>query len=266
MNLPRLQLFELNDSAWAPPALRETIVEALSRTLAWGRILEKLAPPFREFLDRTGAEDVLDLCSGAGGPAAILAGVLARSGRAPQFLLTDLHPHPEIWERLREEHPTVDFVRESVDATKIPAGLGAGRARVVINALHHFPPSLAAAILRGACDDDSPGVFVAEGFERNPLLFAPFALAGLPALALGPLLSPRRNFQKALLAWLTPAALAASIWDGFVSTMRVYTEEELRAMVARIDGFEWTYGTYGFAAGGRGYYFYGVRVTPPRGA
>lgn len=261
MNLPRLQLFELNDSAWAPAALRETIVEALSRTLSWGRILRPLAPAFRAFLDRAGVDEVLDLCSGAGGPAAILAGELSRGGRAPRFLLTDLHPHPEVWAQLRAEHAgVVDFVAEPVDATNIPSGLGAGRARVVVNALHHFPPSLAAAILRGACADGSPGVFVAEGFERNPLLFAPFAAAGIPALALGPILSPRRNVEKAVLAWLTPAALLASAWDGLVSTMRVYTEAELRAMVAPLgDAFEWTYGTYAFAPGGRGYFFYGVR-------
>jgi hypothetical protein len=261
--LPRLQLFEFNDQSWAPLALRETIVEGLSRTLEWGHILEHLAPPFREFLQRAGTHEVLDLCSGAGGPASILARELERAGTPVKFLLTDLHPHPESWQSLRASQPgVVDFVPDSVDATHIPEALGGRRARVIINSFHHFSPELARAILRGAVVDGAPGIFVAEGFERNPLLFAPFVPAGLPALMAGPVLSARRKFQKALLAWATPVGLLASIWDGVVSTLRVYTEAELREMVAPLGGgFEWTYGRYTFSAGGRGYYFYGVRVS-----
>jgi hypothetical protein len=262
VQLRRRQLFEFNDSPWAPVALRETIVEALSRTLAWGRMLQGLVEPFREFVERAGASEVLDLCSGAGGPAAILAGELARAGVAPpRFLMTDLHPHPDAWARLRQAHPgVIDFVAEPVDATRIPPGLGAGRARVIINALHHFPPGLAGEILRGACEG-SPGVFIAEGFERNPLRLASLALAGIPALYANPVLAPRHGVQKALLTWLTPAALAASAWDGVVSTLRVYGEDELRAMVAPLgEAFTWRYGTYGFAPLGRPYFFYGVRA------
>lgn len=256
----RRHLFEFNDSPWAPVALRETVIEALSHTLAWGRILEGLVPPFREFLRRAGVDQVLDLCSGAGGPAAILAEEIARAGAAPpRFLLTDLQPHAEAWARLRGERPdVVDFVAEPVDATRIPQDVGRGRARVVINALHHFEPELAGAILRGACGQ-SPGVFVAEGFERRLLGFLPFAVAGVPALLLNPLLTPTRKMEKALLTWLTPAAFAVSAWDGLVSTQRVYTERELRAMVAPLgSAFEWEYGTYEFSPLGRGYYFFGV--------
>jgi hypothetical protein len=258
-----MQLFEFNDLPWAPPALRETIVEGLSRTLEWGHVLRNLVPPFREFLDRAKTHEVLDLCSGAGGPAAILVRELERSGAlGPKttFLLTDLHPHPETWQSLREAQPgLVDFVAEPVDATRISESLGGGRARVIINSFHHFSPELAAAILRGAVTDGSPGIFVAEGFERNPALFLPFLPAGIAALFAGPLLSPRRKIQKALIAWASPLALAASTWDGLVSTLRVYTEAELREMVAPLgDAFEWTYGRYSFGAGGRGYYFYGV--------
>jgi hypothetical protein len=266
--LRRRHLFEWNDAAWAPVALRETIVEALSRTLAWGRILHGAAAPFRAFLERTDAREVLDLCSGAGGPAVILADELVRAGvRPPRFILTDLHPQIASWERLRRRHPeTLDFIREPVDATRIPHDLRRGRARVIVNALHHLPPELAGPVLRGA-SGDGPGVFVVEGFERNPLRFGAFAPAGIPALLVNPLLTDTHRLEKVALTWLTPAALAASVWDGVVSTLRVYTEEELRRMVAPVgDAFDWTYGTWDFPAFGRGYYFYGVarRQTGPR--
>lgn len=258
--LPRLQLFEFNDLPWVPSAIRDTIVESLSRTLDWGQMLQGLVAPFETFLARAGAREVLDIGAGGGGPASILAREIARARRTPpRFILTDLHARPEAWARLRDAQPeAIDFEPASVDATRIPSALAEGRARTIINVLHHFPPELASAILADAVRG-SRGVFIAEGFERNPLMFANFAAAGLPALALNPVLSPRDRLAKAALTWFTPTALAISLWDGLVSTMRVYTEEELRSMVAPFGSeWRWEYGTFSYLPFGKGYYFYGV--------
>ena len=78
MALPRLQLFEFNDSSWAPRALRDTIVESLSRTLLWGHFLGGLVAPFEEFLARAGVSEVLDVGAGAAGPARIMAREIPR--------------------------------------------------------------------------------------------------------------------------------------------------------------------------------------------
>lgn len=257
--LPRLQLVEWNDLEATPAALRDVIVESLSRSLRWGRMLRGLVEPFRAFLEAAGTDEVLDLCAGAGGPAAVLATELGKRGAAPRFLLTDLFPRPEAWVEVQREHPgVIDFVEYPVDATGIPPHLAAGRARVVINAFHHFPPPLASAIL-GDAVAGSRGIFISEALVRNPLSFLAFGPAGLAALYAEPLLARRDRLKKAFLVWATPIALAAGTWDGLVSTMRIYEEEELRAMVAPLgDSFRWTYGTYTHSLGGRGYYFYGV--------
>ena len=258
--LPRLQLFEFNDLPAAPRAARDTIVESLSRTLAWGRMLDGLVAPFEDFLRASGAREVLDLGSGAGGPARILARALAaRGARPPRFVLSDLNPQVSAWRAASEAYPdAISFEPSPVDATRVPPALGEGRARTLINVLHHLPPPLAASVLADAARG-SAGVFIAEGFERNPLQFANFALAGLPALLLNPLLTDRDRLAKAALTWLTPAALAMALWDGLVSTLRVYTEGELRRMVAPSgDRFRWVYGTYRYPPFGTGYYFYGA--------
>jgi SAM-dependent methyltransferase len=263
MPLPRVQLFEFNDLSYVPAAVRDTVVEALSRALDWGRMLQGLVAPFDDFLRACGTREVLDIGSGAGGPARILVREFARTGRLPpRFVLTDLHPRPEAWQRARDEQPeAIDFEPAPVDATSVPSALAEGRARAIINVFHHFPPPLARAILHDAARG-SRGVFLAECFERNPLRFASFAPAGLAALALNPVLSRRDRLAKALLTYATPAALGIALWDGLVSTLRVYTEGELRAMVAPLgDSFRWEYGTWDFFPGGRGYYFWGV----PRG-
>jgi hypothetical protein len=266
------RLFECNDSEWAPVALRETLVESLSRTLVWGRVLSGLVEPFERFLDAAGTREVLDLCSGAGGPAANLIGEIERSGGAvPRFLLTDLAPRLAAWKLLARRPPgAIDWVARPVDALAVPERIARGRARVIINALHHFPPEAAGRLLCSAMNG-APGIFVAECLVRDPAQLIAMAPAGLPALLLNPILSPTRRLAKAALTWLTPIALAAAAWDVGVSVLRLYGESQLRALVAPLgDGARWTDGTYAYAPFGRGFYFYGVRrgarrrSAPPR--
>lgn len=261
MPLPRLQLFEFNDLPIVPAPIRDSVVESLSRVLDWSGMVAAYAAPFERFLTAAGTRQVLDLGSGAGGPAALLVDALRAAGAAPvHFQLTDLHPHPESWARvLVGREASLTYVAEPVDATAIPAPLAAGRVRTILNVLHHFPPALAQAVLLDAVQTGE-GVFVAEGFERNPLRYLPMWPTGIPAMLLNPVLSPRDNVAKALLTWFTPTAALVGLWDGVVSTLRVYTEAELRAMVAPAgDNFEWTYATYDYGVGGRGYNFSGVR-------
>ena len=259
-----MQLFEFNDAPWAPAAVRDLIVEALSRTLEWGQMLRGLAAPFEAFVEASGATEILDLAAGAGGPARILVGEILRAGRTPpRFVLTDLSPHPEAWTQAREAFPgVIDFEATPVDATRIPEALGRGRARVIINSLHHFPEEVTREVFADAVRCEAP-IFISESFERTPLGFASMMPAGLPALLMTPLLSPRDRLLKALLVWGSPVAVAVSLWDGVVSTLRVWSQAELEAMVAPLgDGYAWQYGTYAFPVGGKGYFFYGV----PRGA
>jgi SAM-dependent methyltransferase len=260
MALPRLQLFEFNDLEWVGADLRDTIVESLGRGLRWGRTLTGLVEPFSEFLEAAGTDRVLDLCAGSGGPAEILAAELRRAGRpVPEVLLTDLFPRERAWARLEAEEPRIRGHLEPVDATAIPGELGAGRARAIINAFHHFPPAVAGDILSDAMRARAP-IWVSEPFERNPLMFLAFAPFGLAALLANPVFTPERTVGKAVLSWgVLPLTLAVSGWDGVVSTLRAYEHDDLMGMVgAHAADYRWVHGHYRYPLGGRGYYFYGV--------
>lgn len=266
MKLPRLQLFEFNDAPWAPVLLKQTIIETLSRALRWGRVLEGTVPAFEEFLGATGRNEVLDLASGAGGPAAILIEAVRATGRAPpRFLLTDLLPHPDHWEVLRRVHPDcIEFEAGPVDMTRIPAALAGDRPRTIINALHHFPPGLAKELLRGAADG-AAGLFIVEALVRNPARATAMALTGIPALYLNPLFTREDRLKKLLWTWPLPAALAAGVWDGAVSSMRAYTTDELFELVQPWGAsWRWTHGTFTYPPWGKGSFFWGVPA--PHGA
>jgi hypothetical protein len=259
MSLPRLRLFEFNDSSWAPRSLREFILESVTRSLEWGRSLAGLVAPFEAFVAAAGAREALDLGAGMGGPARALTRAIRRAGAVPpRFILTDLHPAPVAWRQLCAQYPDdIAFEPEPVDATRIPPALAHGRVRIVMNALHHFPPDFAQQLFADAVATSS-GIFIAEPFERNPLRLVPLLWTALIAFVVTPFATPRARLQKAL--WLVSLlGPLAALWDGVVSTLRVYDEAELRAMVAPLgDAFVWTYGVHHHGLGGRGYYFWGV--------
>ncbi len=260
MPLPRLQLFEFNDAPFVPKVLQRTIISTLSRTLRWGRMLDGLVQPFVDFLHASGTREVLEVAAGAGEPAAVLVeALLARGEMPPTFTLTDLQPQPEAWSELSSRYPArITFIPEPVDATNIEPSLGRGRARVIINAFHHFPPALAQQVLVGIAKD-APGVFISEGLVRNPLSFLAMTAWGIPALMAEPVLAHESRLSRAALTWLSPIALLASGWDGTVSTFRCYTREELMAFTAPLgDSWRWEFGTYRVGSFGEGSWFWGV--------
>ncbi|MEL6178504.1 MAG: hypothetical protein AAFS10_06100, partial [Myxococcota bacterium] len=62
--MQRHHLFEFNDHPSAPKALKELIIESLSRTLDWGRMVDGLVPAFTRFVEDARVDEVLDLGAG----------------------------------------------------------------------------------------------------------------------------------------------------------------------------------------------------------
>jgi len=261
MPLPRFQLFEFNDAPWSPAVLRETLTESLSRAIRFGHLNDGLVEPLARVLNEAGTSKVLDLCAGAAGPALVLSEAMAQRGHDVHFLMSDLYPSIPHWEAARAKWPDrIDFVPESVDATNVPAGLGEGRVRVIINALHHFPPALAKQVLHGAAKN-APALFIGETLVRNPLSFLAMSGAGLAGLYSTPLATKDKRLLRTAITWLSPVALGAAIWDGTVSSLRTYTSEELYEMVRELPGWRWSWGHFPHSFGlGTGNWFAGVRT------
>ena len=97
-----------------------------------------------------GERTILDLCSGGTGPLpSIMRLREERHGYPVSARMTDLHPNLERFEHARStSQGRIDFVAEPVDATQVPAALGGFR--MISNALHHFAPDRARALLADA--------------------------------------------------------------------------------------------------------------------
>ena len=227
----RLHLFEIHDQSWCPASLRDTLTDNLQFFLTLSNHYLPLVPRLRAALARTGARQVVDLCSGAGGPWGHLARLLDAAPLA--VLLTDRFPNPSSWERVRAQSAgRVQGHPNPVDATAVPQGLSGFR--TLFTAFHHFRPDDARAILRDAVRRRQ-GIAIAEVTSRR--LAALLAMLAIPVLVLlaAPFIRPWR-WSRLAWTYLIPVAPFMIAFDAVVSCLRTYDPAELAALTTEVEG------------------------------
>ena len=241
--MARVHLFELEDQPWFPAVIRDAGTAYLQFMAALGGQAKEFAPTVGEALERSGTDTIVDLCSGGAGPVPTLVEALAEDGRKVTATLTDFYPNTEALQHAaRNSGGAVEFVPESVDATAVPPALRG--LRTLFNALHHFRPEQARSILQNAVDAGQP-ICAIELVSRHPLFIVSMLFASIPVMLAVPFLRPFR-WAWLPLTYLVPVIPLFVSWDGFVSCLRVYSPDELRELIASLDGgdrFYWEIGT-----------------------
>ncbi len=188
---------------------------------------------------------VVDLCSGGGGPWIdwLLSAV---SQPVQSVILTDKFPNIDT---ANKNIPTgLTYWTESVDATEVPIQLLGFR--TLFTSFHHFKKDAARAILQDACENGQPiGVF--EFTRRTIPALLLMLLAIVPVWIAVAQMRPVK-FSRIVLTYLIPVIPFVVTFDGFVSCLRTYSPSELLTMVngAEFAGFEWKAGiTEGSAFG-----------------
>jgi hypothetical protein len=204
-------------------------------------VFSAVAPKIRAAMDATGTGDVIDLCSGGGGPWLTLEPELRKSGPV-NITLSDLYPNIEALSHLPARgRGRLDFHKTAVNATDVPAAFGG--VRTMFNAFHHFPPDQAVAILADAVRKRR-AIAIFEGVNRRAvgLFLMPIQLPAIVLLT--PFVRPFR-WSRLLFTYALPLIPLLVLFDGTVSLLRLYLEDELRELVGRTPGgerFAWDIG------------------------
>lgn len=236
---PRLHLFELLDQEWYPAALRDHCTNYLAAISQRMGIFDAAAPLLLRGQEAGGTDTVLDLGSGGGGPLPRLGGILAQEhGRKVRVVQTDLFPN----ERARERALAAgaEYLQEPVDAMRVPPeqrGM-----RTLFNALHHFKPEAARAVLADAQARGVPiGAF--EVVERSPKGLIAALFIPLLVLIFTPTIRPL-TLPRLLLTYVVPLFPLVIFWDGLVSALRAHSPDELRKLTDSLprEGYTWEVG------------------------
>jgi hypothetical protein len=239
MLLPRLQLFELEDFAWFPATIRDLATEYLEFMQTKLKLHEPMLPVLRDILERSGAEQIVDLCSGSGGPVVPIMQALGSEGIACRFVLTDRFPSLQSVERLARVYPDkLSYVAAPVSADAVPVALTG--LRTLFNSFHHFAPSAARSVLADAAGARQP-IAIFEIPERSVATILPFLFTPLYVALATPWIRP---FQWKRLFWtyMVPLVPLLCWWDGMVSAWRAYTPEEMMQFTSGLMDMEWSAG------------------------
>jgi hypothetical protein len=225
--LRRRHLIEIHEQPWCPRSLRDAITDTIAFFTAVGRPFRVVEEQLIEAIRQSGAEQVVDLCSGAGGPWPQLARAL--EGSPVRVVLTDLHPNEEALRRAgRIGGGRIRAHPDPVDARAVPDELEG--LRTLFTSFHHFRPGDARRILEDALQRGR-GIAVFEAQERR-LGAMLFFLSYVPlTLAAAPFMRPFR-WSRLFWTYLVPALPLVVTFDAIVSCLRTYTPEELRKMSA----------------------------------
>lgn len=233
----RRRWFEIHDQAWFPGFLRDRVTEALESMWASNRTYDPIAARLRAALERAGAERVVDLCSGGGGPWPVLYDRVA-DGRSLEVLLTDLYPNGLAAKG--KDGGAVRVWPEPVDARRVPAELG--EFRTMFSSFHHFDPEAARAMLADAFGRRQ-GIAVFEA--ARPKAKTIVAVTAVPFLAFLNALRARPVRMDRIFWSCVVPVVPATLWiDGVLSCLRSYSVEDMRELTEdlRAPDYAWEIG------------------------
>jgi hypothetical protein len=234
-----MHLFEIEDQAWCPRWLRDAMTDYLAEAHRRTRPYAPAVTVLDAALRRQGVAEVVDLGSGAGGPWPQLLPALRARGIDARVRLTDLHPNAAAVARASAQE--LEYVPHPVSAVAVPSawrGL-----RTMFSSLHHFRPADARALL-AAARAAGVGFAAFEVTHRSVHLVLALLLTPLATWIMTPAIRPRRWWRFAL-TYLVPILPLVIWWDGTVSCLRTYSLDELRGLVADLEGddYHWQAGS-----------------------
>ncbi len=229
----RLELFEIHDHPLFPAGLRNLVTDALQILWKFGDSYHSLVPRLHGFLVASNSHEILDLCSGGGGPWLNLAACLARDHSFPvRVSLSDKYPNGDAFEKIAHQPSLmISGVRHPVDATQVSESLEGFR--TMFSSFHHFDPPAAFEVLRSA-QRAGQGIGIFEVPRRSLKTMSVLCFTPLLVLLLTPAISPFR-WSRLLWTYLIPIVPLVIFIDGLISCLRAYSLEELREMVTELE-------------------------------
>ncbi len=241
----RIHLFEFTDLAWYPQTFRRMQTDYLQFVGTQGSAHKILLPLLKKAMQHAGTTEIVDLCSGGGGPWRRFQELFEQDGWQVSIKLTDKYPNPEAVQKWADAAQAgIEYLSEPVDATQVPPRLT--DMRTLFEGFHHFRPAQARSILQDAAEKKAAiGIF--DITLKPPLGWLILLLSPLMTLVsyilITPLIKPH-TWRRFLWTYLLPVVPLATCWDGIVSLLRVYTPRDLQELTAPLqrDDYTWEIG------------------------
>lgn len=238
--MKRIHFIEIEDESWCPAPIRDAATDYLQF------VIEKMNPyqvalaKLQNALEATNQTNIVDLCSGGGGPWGNLVPDLKTKNPQIKVHLTDKYPNLTAFEKLQKSFPNnLDFSINEIDATQVPKELTGFR--TLFSSFHHFRPEATRKILKDAVSNNE-GIAIFEATQRKFLPILAIFLTPLIVLLVTPFIRPFR-FSRIFWTYLIPIIPLLVVFDGVVSCLRTYTPTELQNLTEGLsENYQWETG------------------------
>jgi hypothetical protein len=179
-------------------------------------------------IKESGTNQIIDLGSGDVGGLIWLNEELKKNNSQLKILLTDYYPNIS----------TFEYYKTSVDARNVPKELIGLRTQFL--SLHHFKPKDAIKILQNTVDANS-SIAIFEAQERSISSILAMIFSPLTVLFITPFIKPFK-LGRIIFTYIIPIVPLFVLWDGIVSSLRIYSVEEMRELIKNIENsknFNW---------------------------
>ena len=195
-----------------------------------------------EVLGETRTTNILDLCSGSGGPMPeVLHNLRERSQfEGAHLTLSDLYPDLKAANKFNRGDDHVAYRTKPLDAADPDAAFKG--LRTMVSSFHHMSPKLARNILESAKNDGQPILIYEISDNSYPkwLWWLSIPTTFIMCLFITPFVRPM-TWQQLLFTYLIPIIPLTFAWDGAVSNARTYSLNDLDVLLGGLqDGsYSW---------------------------
>lgn len=235
--MKRIHLFEFEDFAWFPQWLRRCmtrLILVMHDILGTGK---KVAGLLAKILRESNSLNIIDLCSGSGGPMPEVLQILYDKYNMENvnLTLTDLYPDLETAKNINNQKgDNIKYLTTPVDATDINARTDG--VRTMIGSFHHMSPQNARNILVSAQKSRNPICIFEISDNSTPiwLWWIAFPINFIMTFFITPMVRPM-SWQQLFFTYIIPIIPICFAWDGAVSNARTYTLNDLDEILDKVE-------------------------------
>lgn len=242
--MQRISWFEVHDHPHFPRFLHHLVTDALEAMWNATDMYSPIMPRLRRAMEKADTREVVDLCSGGGGPWLRLQPALASAGYPVSVCLTDICPNQQAFDKAsRQSLQAIKGYPKPVNANCRPEGLTGFR--TMFSSFHHFDPEDARAILTDSFGRRE-GIAIFEAAERSATSICAVFFVPLLALVLAPGIRPFR-WSRLLWTYLLPVVPFVLWMDGILSCLRSYSQADIAELIAGLnsESYSWQVGQDG---------------------
>ncbi len=234
----RIQLFEFESQTWFPQTLQNYRTDFLQFASNKLDVYHPIAPIIEKGLSKTQHSKIIDLASGAGRGWLSLRRHLIKKHPNLRVTLTDSIPNLDALGSVAARGgETFEFIPTSIDARSISPSMKGMRTQL---SLHRFCPKDVTLILQSSIEAKAPIAFF-EMQERTWKGVLSKIFSPLNVLFSTPFIRPFK-ISRLIFTYLIPIVPIIVLWDGVVSALRTYNEDEMRQLIEatpQYEDFEW---------------------------